>query len=276
MLLYYGGFFTYKDNLVGYNGQDYMGIGQFLFLGFGILIIILLSIFLRNISHKKIDVYLKIMSFVIPGLELLKITIESICDIQAGHGFNFTGLLPLYTCSLFIYTLPLAAFGKGKVKEISLSFLSTMGIFAGMTNFIMSPILNTYPFFNFHTFISLNFHFWMVFTGVFLLATRYYVPKNKDIIKGMIPVFIISIFAIPIDYILKCDYMLLYYGNGAPILPSISKFFADIKIGDFDLRILYTITTLIIYVIINIIIVLVIQLITKLINNLKNEKRNLC
>ena len=65
MLLYYGGFFTYKDNLVGYNGQDYMGIGQFLFLGFGILIIILLSIFLRNISHKKIDAYLKIMAFVI-------------------------------------------------------------------------------------------------------------------------------------------------------------------------------------------------------------------
>ena len=28
----YGDFFTYKDFLEGYHGQDYMGVGQFVFL----------------------------------------------------------------------------------------------------------------------------------------------------------------------------------------------------------------------------------------------------
>ena len=28
----YGGFFTYKDFLEGYHGQEYMGVGQFIFL----------------------------------------------------------------------------------------------------------------------------------------------------------------------------------------------------------------------------------------------------
>ena len=62
--LYYGDFFEYKDVLKenGYHGQDYMGIGQFIFLGIAILAIILLCIFLRNINHKKVNILLKVLS----------------------------------------------------------------------------------------------------------------------------------------------------------------------------------------------------------------------
>ena len=99
---YYGGFFEYKDNLVGYNGQDYMSVGQFVFLFIAILAIILLSVFLRKIEHKKIDKLLKILAIIIPLLEVTKIFVESYFDIKYHGSFNFSGLLPLYTCSLFI------------------------------------------------------------------------------------------------------------------------------------------------------------------------------
>ena len=60
--LYYGNFFEYKDVLKqnGYTGQDDMGVGQFIFLGIAILVIILVSIFLRKINHKKINKMRKI------------------------------------------------------------------------------------------------------------------------------------------------------------------------------------------------------------------------
>ena len=265
----YGGFFTYKDFLKGYNGQDYMGAEQLAFLGIAALAIILISVLLRKASHKKIDIFLKVIAVVIPVLEILKISIESYYDIKGGHGFNFSGLLPLYTCSLFIYTLPVAAFAKGKARECCLSFLTTIGIFAGLTNFLMAPILNTYPFFNFHTFVSLNFHFWMVFTGIFLIATKYYVPKWVDIIKGMIPLAILSLVAIPINYALSAhygwsvDYMLYYSGNGAPLLPDLAN-----KLASAGLRPIFTCIVFALYIAITAIIVAIIRLICFL-KNLK-------
>lgn len=258
----YGGFFTYKHFLEGYNGQDFMGVGQFVFLGIATLVIILVSVFLRKSSHKKIDTLLKVLAVLIPFLDILKISVESYFDIKLGHGFNFSGVMPLYTCSIFVYSLPIAAFGKGKARKYSLSFITTIGIFAGLTNFVMAPILNTYPFFNFHTFVSLHLHFWMVFIGIFLISTGYYVPKWVDIFRGMVPLTIFSVFVIPVDYALSAhygwsvDYMLYYSGNGAPILPDLARTLADA-----GLRPVFTLIIFIMYIAIAAIIVSIIRLV---------------
>ena len=268
---YYGGFFDYKDDLVGYHGQDYMSIGQFVFLFIAILAIILISVFLRKIEHKKIDKFLKVLAIIIPVLEVTKIIVESYFDIKYHGSFNFSGLLPLYTCSLFIYTLPLAAFAKGKVKECCLAFLTTISIFAGMTNFIMAAILLTYPFFNFHTFVSLNFHFWMVFVGVFLISTKYYVPKWKDVIKGFIPVACLSLIVIPIDYIFKWDYMMYRDGWGCPdFIRNLAK-----SLGEKGLLFIYTLIVFIAYFLIGAIIVSVIRLICYLKSKIQNNKKKI-
>ena len=270
----YGGFFTYKDFLNGYHGQDYMGTGQFIFLGLATLAIILVCVFFRNISHKKVDVFLKVLAIAIPLLEIIKIATESYFDIKGGHGFNFSGLLPIYTCSIFIYTLPVAAFAKGKARECALAFLTSIGIFAGLTNFVMAPILNTYPFFNFHTFVSINFHFWMVFTGAFLISTKYYVPNWADIFKGMIPLTIVSFIAIPVNYALSAhygwsvDYMLYYSGNGAPLLPDLAN-----SLAAAGLRPLFTCIVFVMYIVITAIIVSVIRLICFL-KNVKTKNKN--
>jgi hypothetical protein len=249
-----------------------MGLGQFIFLGIATLVIILTSVLLRKASHKRIDVLLKVLAVLIPFLDILKITVESYFDITGGDGFNFSGLIPLYTCSIFVYLLPIAAFGRGKAREYSLSFITTIGIFAGLTNFVMAPILNTYPFLNFHTFVSLHLHFWMVFTGIFLIATGYYVPKWADIFKSMIPLTAMSLVAIPVDYALSAyygwsvDYMLYYSGNGAPILPQLSGALAEL-----GLRPVFTLIIFIMYIIISAIIVSIIRLVCHL-RNLKKEK----
>jgi hypothetical protein len=170
--------------------------------------------------------------------------------------------------------LPIAAFGKGKAREYCLSFLTTLGIFAGLTNFVMAPILNTYPFFNFHTFVSLNFHFWMVFTGIFLIATNYYIPKWNDILKGIVPLAILSIAAIPVDYALSdyygwsVDYMLYYSGNGAPLLPDLANALAGI-----GLRPVFTGIVFLLYVVIAALIVSIIRLAVRFSKRTKTLKK---
>ncbi len=225
-------FFDYKHFIEGYHGQDFWGTAHTVFMVLACLAIILVPIFLRKTKEKNVDLFLKVLSIVIPVLELVKITWETVWDLKVVGSFNWGGLLPLYTCSMFIFVLPFAAWAKGKVKRAAVAWLSTIGIFAGLTNFFLPPILNTYPFWTLATFTSLNFHFWMVFTGVFLGVTGYYKAKWSDIITAWLPLAIFSVIVIPANYILQAqghypDYMLYMHGNGAPVLPQISQFFID-------------------------------------------------
>ena len=225
-------FFDYKKFIEGYHGQDYWGTAHLIFMILATIAIIVLPILLRKTKEKHIDMFLKILSVSIVVLEIIKITWETAWDLNTGGSFNWDGLLPLYTCSMFLFMLPIAAFAKGKIKRMALAWLSTIGIFAGLTNFYLPPILNTYPFWTFASFLSLNFHFWMVFTGIFLSVTGYYKAKWSDTVTAWIPLALFSVIVIPANYILQDlgyypDYMLYMHGNGAPILPDISTFFIN-------------------------------------------------
>lgn len=258
-------FFDYKDFIPSEDKQNVMwSNAHIIFIVLSVLAIILLCYFFRNIRGKSVDKYLKIIAIVIPILEVIKITWETYWDLKLGHGFNITGLLPLYTCSMFIYVLPFAGWGKGRVKECALAFLTTLSVFAGLTNFFIPPIFNTYPFFSYASFTSLNYHFLMVFTGIFIVSTRYYVPNFKSIFKGFIPLLLFSIIVIPFDYIMFynghywIDYMLYIHGFGAPILPDISD-----ALGKVSLRGVYTILMMGGYLLITLLFVSIYQLIFK-------------
>ncbi|MBQ8293068.1 MAG: YwaF family protein [Bacilli bacterium] len=236
-------FFDYKDFIPDEYKQNVLwSLPHIIFIVVAISTIILLCVFFKNTKNKNIETYLKVLSIIIPILEVIKIVWESYWDITLGHGFNVTGLLPLYTCSMFIYVLPFAGWGKGKVKECALAFLTTLGVFAGATNFFLPPIFNDYPFFSYASFTSLNYHFLMVFTGIFIVSTRYYVPNLKSAFKAFLPVLIFSLIVIPVNYIMYLngnkwvDYMLYMHGYGAPLLPQISDFF-----GKLNLRFVFTI-----------------------------------
>ena len=269
-------FFDYKDFIIidgeRYHGQDYFSLTHIIFMVLATIAIVLLCVFLRKASHKKIDIYLKVLSIFIPLLEVIKISWETYFDIKLGHGFNYSGLIPIYTCSMFIYVLPFVAFGKGKVKEYATAWLGTICIFAGFTNFYLTQILHDYPFWTFATFQSVTYHFLMSFTGIFLVVTGYFKPKWKDIIKGYIPILIFSIPIIPINYYLNslgynADYMLYMWGNGAPVLPDMANFFSS-----HDLHLVYTFIVMFGYILVAGLVISIEKGVIALINKRKKVK----
>lgn len=264
MFLY--NFFDYKGFIEGYQGEDYFSTTHIVFMVLATLLIIFLCVLCRNMKNKTLETYLKVLSIIVPIIETIKIIWESYWDIKFGYGFNITGLLPLYTCSMFIYTLPLAAWCKGKVKDCAICWLSTIGLFGGLTNFYITVILHTYPFFTFATFISLYFHFFMVLTGLLIVVSKYKKYQWIDGIKAYIPLAIFSVLVIPVDYILKADYMLYYSGWGAPILPSLANFFAS-----HNLRFIYTIIVLLAYLGIAYLFVSIYKGISKITGNNNNK-----
>ena len=242
------GFFDYKYNIEGFD-SDLFSLPHIVYifavyiLGFG------LSFILRNTKRERISMGLKMLSIIMPLLELSKISWESYYDVATGQGFNYGGILPLYTCSLFIYALLGAAWGRGRLREYCLSFITTVGLLYGAIGVVYCNGLNYYPFWTFGAFYSLFFHSAMFVTGVFLLVSGYKKLEWKDCLCAFIPILALASLAVPFNYIYNsalnsnADYMLLYSGGGVPIYQDVSE-----KLAQRGLRFAYTLIMLLTHI----------------------------
>ncbi len=227
------GFFddSYELAKKGYTGSDKLSPQQFIVMGIIFVLIIVGSIFLRKIKKKNVFNIYKALAIFMPILEVAKITFSGYADISHGEPFNLGGLLPFYSCSMLLYFLPIVAWGKGKIQRWSMAFFCSIGMVAGLSNFVYLSAAGWYPLFTFGCIYSIFFHAVIVFVGISLLITEIYVPSFKTIYEGMIPILMFSAIVIPINFIIKHipnngsnpDYMMLMDANG--FIPSISNFF---------------------------------------------------
>ncbi|MBQ2478050.1 MAG: YwaF family protein [Erysipelotrichales bacterium] len=229
------GFFddSYTVAEKGYNGADRMSPQQFLLMGSVFVLIVILSVLLRK--KKKEDVFriYKVLSVLMPIVEISKLAFSTVADLTHGEPFNLGGILPLYTCSMLLYFLPVVAWGKGKLQRYSMAFFVSIGLVAGMSNFVYLSAAGFYPLFTYGCLYSVFFHAVIVFVGMSLMITEIYTPSLKTIREGMVPVLLFSIVVIPANFIIKhvpnngCspDYMMLMDANG--FIPAISNFFID-------------------------------------------------
>ena len=245
------GFFEYKYNIVGYNGQDFGGFPQILYLIISFILLVFLLTILRKSSKEKVLKIIRYLSIFLILLYIGKTTWESIYDIKLSGEFN-TGLLPLDTCSIIMYAGILAGFTKGKLKELGECWLATGGIVGGIATMVHLNAFYYYPFLSFGAFYSMLWHFLMVFLGLLLIVTNYVDMSYKSIINGYLFHLLISIFVIPIDFIYNFDFMLYLNLGGVPIFESIaSKLTANALsfINPIMMLILYFITFNIVFLI---------------------------
>ena len=222
----------YKLRELGYDGSDKLSVKQFIVMGSIFIFLIVISILLRKAKKDKLYLIYKILAIVMPVLEVIKITFETHYDLLNGQPFNWGGIMPFYTCSMLLYFLPFVAWGKGKMKEWSMAFFSTIGLVAGLSNFVYLSAAGFYPILTFGCMHSILYHSAVVFVGLSLLITSEFNPSFKSIIDGMIPIVMFSIIVIPINFIVRrytndtwVDYMLLMNANG--FVPKFSDFFDE-------------------------------------------------
>ena len=235
-------FFDYRDNIQNFK-PAFFSIPHIIFIVLALVGTPLACFFLRKINHKKIDIFLKVFSIFVVVMEVTIILWDTLNQIKLGVGFDAGTELPLYACSLFIYTLLGAAWGKGKIKEYSLSFLTTAGIPCGLVGIMYTSSLNNYPFWTFGAFYTMYFHLSMFATGMFLLFTRYKKLEWIDMIRAWFPVLILSIIATPVNYTYGADYMQTYSAKGVPLLSSFASLLASN-----NLRWLFTIIMTALYI----------------------------
>ena len=228
------GFFDGPQDLIskGYSGEDKMSPKQFIVMGTVFVLIILLSVLLRKAGKERLFNIYRVLAVFMPFLEIAKIAFSTYHGLRQGEHFDLGGMLPLYTCSMLLYFLPFVAWGKGWIRKASMAFFSSIGMVAGLTNFVYLSAAGWYPILTFGGLYSVFFHAVIVFVGMSLLITGEYTPSLKTIAEGMIPVLLFSAFVIPLNFIIVSnpeygyvDYMLLMNANG--FVPVISDFFID-------------------------------------------------
>jgi len=234
-------FFDYKYNIGGYHGQDFGGIAQYIYAFLSIILVIILVTIFRKLSKEKINKIIKYTGIFMILFYITKTTWESIYDIRLFHNFN-TGLLPFDSCSIVMIGLILSGFGKGKMWDMSTSWLMTGSIVGGISTLLYLNAFKYYPFLSFGAFYSMIWHFLMIFIGILIIVSKYQDFTYHTVLKGFLFHLLISLIVISIDFIFDFDFMMYHYLGGIPIFEGIAT-----KLTNLNLTFLNPLLMLLLY-----------------------------
>jgi len=168
-------FFTHKDFLPPANmipGTMFTPL-HLIFSAVSIALVIVFAIWVSKRSETAIRRVFACCWVALLILEIVKITWETCSGTTVS--FEWTGVLPLYPCSIFLYAMPFAIWGKGKVRYAACGYVCSLGLLGGTINFVYpATILGNYScisFAGFHTFL---YHGTLVFCALTMLIAGYH------------------------------------------------------------------------------------------------------
>ncbi len=215
-------FFDYKKNIPGYEGQDYGGFPQYLYLAVSVVLIVGLLIALRKTPPAKVRRIVGAIGIFMTVFYLVKTTWESIYDVRFDGSFNFW-LMPFDTCSLIMPAAILAGFSKGRVRKAAECWLATGGVLGGFATMLFLNAFKFYPFLSFGAFYSMVWHFLMVFTGLLILVTTPRNLKYTIVTNGYLFHLAASLIVIPIDFIFDFDFMMYKDLGSVPFFEGVAS-----------------------------------------------------
>lgn len=198
---------------------EYPPCGMFNFRHLTLFIITIIGVIFAA-NHTKIkeksDVkrIIRIITVIIWVLEILKI----IFNFIVGNGRNVNKVVPLYYCSLLLYSGGLSSIGKGVIQRVGDVFLATGGIVGGLV-FLIFPTtsLPEYPMFHFLSLHSFFFHGTMIYLGIIINKFKYIEIKFSDLKYYACLVFVICIAAYIVNSI--CGSNLMFISQDFPGTP---------------------------------------------------------
>ncbi len=206
-------FFTHKDFLPPADslaGTMFTPL-HFIFSAIVLATVILSGLYLARKDEKTIKTVFAVLWAAIVCLEAIKIIWETFSG--AAVSFEASGLLPLYPCSIFMYAMPFAIWGKGWFRYMGCGYVCSLGLLGGAINFFYpATILGSYScisFAGFHTFL---YHGTIFFCALVMLKSGYHSYKNVtkawQLLIPAIPALAVSIVANIVNFSpVRSDYM---------------------------------------------------------------------
>ena len=168
----------------------------------------------RNKDEKKKNIPLMVAAIAIDSFELFKIII--LC-CRSGSWSPWLYNLPLFLCSIQLITIPVAAFSKGRVKEICLDFVFIFGIlgaFAG--TYFAGNNYSAYPVLSMDNVVSGITHAISGFASLYIAVVGLVSMKWKNLIFSFAIMTFFCVLAYIADVLIPYNYMFLIRGDGTP------------------------------------------------------------
>ena len=216
-------FFTHKDKLAPAEQLPGTMFTPLHFIVAGIILaIVIVSASLVHKKEKFVRTLFIVLWATVSVLEIVKITWESTTGNTVR--LEVAGILPLYPCSIFMYAMPFAIWGKGKVKQAACGYVCTLGLLGGSLNFFYPmTVLYRYSIISFSAMHSMLYHAVMLFTCLTMLLSGYHrytrVKSVWDLFLPCIPTMIVSIPANIVNYTVGADYM--FFRGTSAFLPAL-------------------------------------------------------
>lgn len=169
---------------------------------------------LRN-KNKDLKTKNKVLiwsAFLIDGFEILKFIIIAIEDVS-----GLLRVLPLFLCSIQLITIPLAAFTKGRIKEICLDFVLVFGILGAVAGTIgATQNYNAYPVLSFTNIVSGITHSISGFASLYIIISKMQSMKMINALWVFTIMFAFAVMAYIANVTIPYNYMFLMSGDGTP------------------------------------------------------------
>ena len=167
----------------------------------------------REKAEKEKNRVLIAAALMIDGFELFKIVL-----ICCRNGISsLSRLLPLFLCSIPLFALPLAAFARGRLREMSLDFLVIFGLLvAFLGTYGAGNNYAVYPVLGFDNVVSGITHAISGFSSLYLLLARMVSMKKETMpltFAGMAGFCAAAYLA---DVLIPYNYMFLIRDDGTP------------------------------------------------------------
>ena len=160
---------------------EYEACGIFTIEHFLLVIITFIGIIIAlkcTVNKKQVHKIIKRCTVFIWIFEIIIISFKTTINGWS----NLNDYVPLYYCSLLLYSGLLSSFGKGRLKRVGDVFLATGGIAGGIIFiFFPSTSLPTYPMLHLVSIHSFIFHGIMIYLGLLINLTNYIELEKKDI-----------------------------------------------------------------------------------------------
>lgn len=175
------------------------------------VVVALLSWYFSKKSEKTVKTaFAAIWAFVVV-CEIIKIIWETCAGVRVE--FNWAGILPLYPCSIFMYAMPFAIWGRGIVGCSACGYVCTLGLLGGLINFVYpANVLSSYSCLSFAGLHTLIYHGAIVFCAVTMQLSGYHrftgVTKPYQLLLPSVPFLVVSVAANAVNFSpVQADYM---------------------------------------------------------------------
>lgn len=206
-------FFTHKDFLPH---PDHIPGTLFDALHLGVaavltVAVVVLAVVLARRSERTVRTVFGVLWATVTVLEIVKIVWETCAGAQVR--VEWGGILPLYPCSIFMYAMPFAVWGRGRVRYAACGYVCTLGLLGGAVNFFYpANVLGNYSCLSFAGVQTLLYHGAIVFCALAMLISRYHsfggVAKWWQPLLPAVPFLAVSVVANAVNFSsVGSDYM---------------------------------------------------------------------